>query len=134
MSDKRSITSKISIQKARLTRQKNQEEKSKLLEEISKHDKLVIEKYGVNTYITRRLANIETMIVALSNKLDRIEKIKLEETDNGKFGLILNELKSISLDLMKKEVQKEKIPERKKLKTGGNAITQALYEMNRKYM
>lgn len=132
MSDKRSITSKISIQKARATRKKNQEEKSKLLDEISKHDKLIIEKYGVNTYITRRLANIETMIVALSNKLDRIEKIKLEETDNGKFGLILNELKSISLDLMKKEV--EKVPERKKVKTGGNAITQAIYEMNRKYM
>lgn len=128
MSDKRSITSKISIQKARATRKKNQEEKTKLLSEINKHDKLIIEKYGVNTYITRRLARLETMIVALSNKLDRIEQIKLQETDTSKFGLILNELKSISLDIMKKNIQIEK-PKR-----GGNALNRTLVEMNRKYI
>lgn len=123
--DKRKETSRISIQKARATRKKNQEEKFKLLSEINNHEKLVIEKYGINTYITRRINNLETMILALSKKLDRIQELKEKEIDNNKLNDIILLLKEINMRIDFKEKSEKK--------KGGNALNNVLRDLHNKY-
>lgn len=127
--DRRKTTSKQTILKARETRKRNQEEKFKLLSEINENEKLIIEKYGINTYITRRLNNLETMILGLSKKFDRIIELKESEIDNSKLMDIILLLKEINIRLDYKEKDKKK-----EYKPSKNALNDELNRMKNKYL
>ena len=127
--DRRKTTSKQTIIKARETRKRNQEEKFKLLSEINENEKLIIEKYGINTYITRRLNNLETMILGLSKKFNRIIELKESEIDNSKLMDIILLLKEINIRLDYKEKDKKK-----EYKPSKNALNDELNRMKNKYL